>query len=108
MELKDFISETLVNILDGVQEANNKHQNKFKIIGEYARLNNINGGVNGNYVDFDITILVNESQDQKEKARIGVLTYLGIGIGAEASKESKQQESVHNNHKLKFKVFIES
>lgn len=55
MELKHFIKEALLNIVDGVEEANNV-RNRFKIIGVKHE-----SGIDGTYADFDVSVIVNEA-----------------------------------------------
>ena len=59
MELKQFIKEALLNITEGVAEAN-KEKDRFKIIGMKHE-----SGKDGNYVEFDVSIIVNEKSDNR-------------------------------------------
>jgi hypothetical protein len=98
MKLKDFIKEALVNVVEGVREANDIHQ-RFQLSGGYHHRKNIDG----QEVEFDISVIVKESSEENKKASILVAL---ANLGAGKSKENKHTDSSQNMHRLKFKVFI--
>lgn len=98
MELKQFIEETLISVVEGVEEANKKH-NRFQL----SELFHSGTGVSGQNVEFDVSVMVNESQEKGKKAGIFVAL---ANLGAEKSSDSKTIEANQNTHRLKFKVFV--
>ncbi len=100
MELKQFIKEALLNIVGGIEEAN-KAYNRFKIIG----IKHNDSGVDGNFVDFDVSVIVNELSSGEAGGRIGVsmnVVPFSANIGAKMDQTSLHQ----NTHRLTFKVYI--
>ncbi len=97
MELKDFIKRALLDIVNGVDEAN-LEQNRFRLA------NHINNrGTSGQKVEFDVSVIINETSESDTKGGIKVaLVNLGAGIGA----GKKEIESNQNVHKIKFEVFV--
>jgi len=98
MELREFIKQALLNIVDGVENAN-KIRNRFKIIGVKHE-----SGVDGNYADFDVSVIVNETFNDKTGGKIGV-NFLNV-VSANFGSEVDQNNLHQNTHRLKFKVFI--
>lgn len=98
MELKQFIKEALLNIVDGVEEANQEN-NRFKIVGVRHA-----SGVDGSYADFDVYVKVEDKQDGKIEGSIkgAILSVVSSGIDSKLDLSSSQQ----NIHHLSFKVFI--
>ncbi|MBT1444860.1 hypothetical protein KJI95_10030 [Shewanella sp. JM162201] len=106
MELKDFVKDTLIQICQGVNEA----QGEVNSIGGYV--NPAIYGVNGNpshfstlsqgegvfMVDFDVAVTVSEAEKQNGQAKISVATFLNAGGGID---NSTSQSSVT---KIAFKV----
>ncbi|MFM7023597.1 MAG: hypothetical protein ACKOXB_11535 [Flavobacteriales bacterium] len=94
MELKDFIKHTLLDVVNGVEEANIE-KNRFQLVSH----RNHGTGESGQKVEFDISIVVNESTENNFKGGIKVaLANLGAG--------KKESETNQNVHKIKFEVFI--
>ena len=56
MELKTFITDALVSVVEGVQNANNVY-NRFQISGGFHERKSING----EHVEFDVSVVVDES-----------------------------------------------
>lgn len=98
MELKEFIKEALVSVVEGVKEANEKHQ-RFQLSSGYHSGKDING----QEVEFDVSVFVNESSEKDNRAGIFVAL---ANLGAGKSSDSKEVESNQNTHRLKFKVFV--
>ena len=93
MELKNFISQTLVNIVQGVEDAN-KTTNRFKLA---SNIHNQIGS--GQDVEFDLSVMV--SQDSKEN----IDGKIGVAL-ASITGDIEQKESNQNLHRMKFRVFI--
>jgi len=94
MELKDFIKRTLIDIVSGVEEANNE-KNRFRLTSQVHH----GTGESGQKVEFDVSVIVNESSDSDIKGGIKVaLVNFGGGV--------KESESNQNIQKIKFEVFI--
>lgn len=98
MELKQFIKEALLNIVDGVEDANKTH-NRFKMIGVKHE-----SGIDGIYADFDVSVIVNETSSGGVDGKIGVsfLNVVSAGVGSKLDQTNLQQ----NTHRLTFRVFI--
>lgn len=91
MELKDFIKRTLLDIVGGVEEANTE-KNRFRLTSQVHHRT----GESGQKVEFDVSVIVNESSDSTMNGGIKVaLANLGGGI--------KESESNQNIQKIKFK-----
>lgn len=101
MELKDFIKETLLSIVKGVEFANGV-EHRFYIVGE--RSQTMADRV-GTYVDFDVAIVVNESKEEGKKSGIAVAV---ANVFGGKSKHSKEIQSNENVNRLKFKIFVSS
>ncbi|MDD2731749.1 MAG: hypothetical protein PHI53_00975 [Candidatus Pacebacteria bacterium] len=98
MELKQFIKEALLSITGGVEEAN-KRADLFKILGIKHE-----SGLEGNYADFDVSVVVNESSSDKTGGGINTsfLRVVSAGINSKIDQTSSHQ----NTHHLTFRVFI--
>ena len=98
MKLDNFIREALLNIVNGVESANNM-TSRFKLIGVKHE-----SGIDGIYADFDVSVMVNEKDNGgvKTKAKVSLLNV----VSAEVGVNSDQNSSYQNTHRLKFKVFI--
>ncbi len=93
-ELKQFISNTLLSIIQGVEEAN-VINNRFQMSGQIHSGKNING----EYVEFDIALEVSDSSEKSGKANIGVSI---IDVGGSIKSTQNNQ----NLHRLKFRIFV--
>lgn len=93
MELKNFISQALTNIVQGVEEAN-KTTKRFKLASathsQYGQ---------GQEVDFDVSVTASQDTEGDLNGKIGVAI---VNI----SSDVKLTESNQNTHRIKFKVFI--
>lgn len=93
MDLQKFITETLVSITSGVEDAN-KISNRFELSGQvHAR------GTSGQSVEFDVGIEVGKTKD---KGVDGGIKVAAIGVGG----TSKGSETYQQIHRLRFKVFV--
>lgn len=99
MELKQFVQEALLSFIEGVGEANTKH-NRFKIIG----IKRNESGIDGNYVDFDVSIVVGQKTSGKVggKASASILNVVSANIDSELDQIDSRQNVNH----LKFKVWV--
>jgi hypothetical protein len=99
MELKEFIKEALLNITTGVKEAN-KADNRFKIIG----IKHDKTGMDGNFVDFDVSIVVNETSTGGAGGKIEakLLNVVSAGVDSKISQTNSSQ----NMNRLTFKIYI--
>ena len=98
MELKQFIKEALLNITDGIDEAN-KETGRFKILGIKHE-----SGVDGNYAEFDVSVIVKEGSNSEIKNKIG--TSLLNVVSAKVGSRVDQSKEYNNSHRLTFKVYI--
>ncbi|MFA5714128.1 MAG: hypothetical protein WC998_00100 [Candidatus Paceibacterota bacterium] len=98
MELKQFIKEALLNIVNGIEEAN-KENDRFKILGVKHE-----SGIDGNFVDFDVSVVVNESSGSEVGGKVGA-SFLKV-VSASVDSKIDQTSSHQNIHRLTFKVYI--
>lgn len=98
MELQTFISNALLSIVDGVNDANKKND-CFELSGSFHS----GKGVDGTKVDFDLSVVVEESNEDG----IGKEGKLGINIFS-AGVNSQQKEVQKNSatQRIQFTVFI--
>lgn len=105
MELKDFISETLSQLLEGIIEAQNKSAQIGGRIVPYIRPSERQNEITVKtrdhmpiiFVDFDVSIVAGE--DKGSKATIGVVAGLfGGGVQGHSS------ENLQTANKIKFKI----
>jgi hypothetical protein len=106
MELKQFIAETLVQISEGIEDA----QKILRERGSEARINtNMTNTADGHvvtggrrrpveFVDFDVAILANEGTETKAGVGLTVASLLKLDAGGR-SNQTQGRES-----RIKFKV----
>lgn len=94
MELKDFIKTALLDVVNGVEEANGI-KNRFGLFGERHH----GKEVYGQYIEFDVGIVAAEKSGSDVK---GGLNISMARIGGNLA----QEESMQTDHRLKFKIFI--
>ena len=99
MELKKFISVALLNIADGIKEANSKYP-RFKTIGIKRDKN----GLDGDFIDFDVSVVVENISSVKGSGKISV-PVLGI-ISASMGLDADAAGSHQDTHHLKFRVWM--
>lgn len=107
MELKEFISKSLTEIIDGVSEA----QSYAKTKGAKINPADFNGGSNSNFllnngglgqeIEFDVAVNANETSDSKIGAGINVW---GVGIGGHST--AGQENSITSRIKFNILVFL--
>lgn len=107
MELKDFIRETLLNISQGVEEANETSQ-RFELSDQVHS----GKGINGTSVEFEVGVIAEEStvKNKEGKANSGIKVGFANLFNAQATiagGTSKQSDNTNQStHRLKFQVFI--
>ncbi|MES1939203.1 hypothetical protein T5B8_03100 [Salinisphaera sp. T5B8] len=106
MELSQFVTETLMQISTGIEDA----QKQLQAAGSTARINTfmtkdesgnlVIGGRRSSieHVDFDVAILANSGTETKGGVGITVASLLNVGAGGKSS-ESRGIES-----RVKFRV----
>ena len=88
MELREFVTSTLVDILDGVAEAHKETKH-----GEIAPNHNssgtaMNSGIsNVQTIDFEVSVKADESEGSKGKLRV-VAAIIGTNIQGQSSQSS--------------------
>ena len=120
MEIKDFIKEALLQIVDGVTSANNE----LKAKGAYIPTKNVAGeGVlvtinqekretkNHIKVDFDLAVVLSQSETTKldgslktsgeGKLKIAPFIKLGMGADAQGSVTNESQDENQTIHRIK-------
>ena len=98
MKLREFIKGALLDISNGVEDAN-EVQNQFKIIGDKHE-----SGIDGNLVDFDVSVIADEELNGKVKGEAGA-SWLNVVTG-KVGGEIGASESHQSIHRLNFKVYI--
>jgi hypothetical protein len=107
MELRDFIKETISQIIDGITESQEFAKSKKAVVNPFGMAGgNKDGfgylgytGEHASIVEFNVALTVNE--ELKGKASIGVLTGI-LGIGGQ--KETGTTNSSISN--ISFKIPI--
>lgn len=94
MKLKDFIRQSLLDVVNGVEEAN-EEKDRFRLTSH----KNLKTGERGQKIEFDISVIVDKSTENDLKGGIKV-AFANIG------GEHKEAENTQNVHKLKFEIFI--
>lgn len=111
MELKDFVRDTLLNIVQGVKEAQDVCNIEGAIISprDAGQLGHkVKIGSDMHYVqivDFEV-VLGEEMINEKNTGGKGVITAVlsCVGIGAELSKSNKHEDSNKAQTSVKFSV----
>ena len=94
MELKDFIKRTLLDVVNGVEEAN-AEKNRFRLTSH----KDFSTGERGQKIEFDISVIVDKSSENNANGGIKVAI---VNLGGEI----KDTESSQNVHKIKFEIFV--
>ncbi len=120
MEIKDFIKETLLQIVDGVTSANDELKSK----GAYIPTNNVIGeGLlatvnqkrretkNHIKVDFDMAVVLSQVDSTKldgslktsgeGKLKIAPFIKIGMGAGTEGSASNENKNENQSIHRIK-------
>jgi len=106
VELKDFVAETLMQISNGIEDA----QQRLKAKGSEARINtNMTETTDGHlvtggrrrpveFVEFDVAILVNEGLEKKAGGGLTVVSVFKLEAGGTSTR------STGSESRIKFKV----
>ena len=108
MELKQFVTETLVQISDGVQEAQKqlKERGSETIVNTNMTKTDMGHLVTGGrrrpveYVEFDVAILANEGTETKAGVGLTVASLLKLDAGGKSTQTAGRES------RIKFKVPI--
>jgi len=100
MELRDFISKSLIEITEGLKTANEKNDQKEVANRKYCfyidRQNHNKAYVASNYIEFDLLV----GFEKGEGAKAGLVAVFG-GVGAEV-------DSTHStSNRIKFKIKVD-
>lgn len=92
MELKDFITETIKQITDGVLEGDKYVKEKSKT----------DEGIRHQYtkVDFDIAVTSNEEEKGKIGGKVSVVQIFNAGASSESSNKTS------NYNRIKFNLLV--
>ena len=108
MELKEFVKETLTNIITGIYDSqkfmeDNNYDGEIcpKISSDWEKTGYVfsEGGKPIQNIDFDVAVTISEKKDTKGK--IGIIVS-SIGLGAEKNKEKSNGQ----NSRIKFSIPI--
>ena len=92
MDIKEFVSDTLKQIIDGVVDAQEYAKNEEAVVAPYH-----------NYqknISFDVAVTVDESKQKESKAGITVWS-IGAGVGG------KTESSSSTISRIKFEIPVE-
>lgn len=104
MEVKEFINETISQILDSVDELNAKYADtgaSVASLGDY----NYKGKWSKNYiteVDFDIALEVVTDKETGKGGRLGVASIFSGGIESTNKRQDQSLSKVHFTLPVKF------
>jgi len=109
MELKDFVSETLKHVMEGVKIAQEKAAEMGGVINPKGILNSDPKATRGpfgepvQYIDFDVVV----STSDLDKAKGGLGIFVGeIGIGVKG--EVEEQNTAVNRIRFSVPVYLPS
>ena len=98
MELQKFISSALLSVVNGVSDANLEND-CFELSGNVHSRKDVDGAK----VDFDLSVVVEQSNEQGSEKNGGLkIQILSAGINAQ-EKELQKNQSVQ---RIQFSVFI--
>ena len=103
MELSEFISKTLVQIVDGVRDGQETIGGRGGMAVPDEFLGDHGGLLQAEYQLIEIDVAVSESEGVEAKSGIGVFLG-GIGIGAQGANDS--QSVSLNRLRFKFPVML--
>ncbi|HUG82063.1 MAG TPA: hypothetical protein VML01_10395 [Bryobacterales bacterium] len=107
MHLKDFVRDSIVQIIEGVVEAREHTKDTGAIVGPAVAVDSSTVAKPGmafvgrkgvaQLVEFDVVVSISEGE--MSEAKVGVLSgIIGAGVGG------KSEETLHNVSRLKFSV----
>jgi len=104
MDIKDFVRDTLVQISNGVREAQDVVREDGGYVNPAARvgakdtaeshLTTINDGQSVFLVDFDIAVTVAEENSAEGEAKLKIASVLSVGGGAGTTTESTSSSRI--------------
>ena len=101
MELKEFVSKTIIEIFEGVKDAQEKSKGLNARVNPFEDIDSSNGIYTGKRNEIHFEVLLSELSNNESKGGIGV--FLGnFGIGA---NEKTGNENTLNT-KIKFSVEV--
>ena len=97
MEIKDFIKEAMLQIVDGVNEVNTALKEKGayipskQIMGENVTYKVEQDNTNRNIVnvEFDVAIMVSSTDSETMGAKLSVASIFGMNATSEGTKENQ-------------------
>ena len=108
MELKDFVKETLSQIVAGVEAAQTEVRDCGGLVNPAYRprkkepsashFGELDHGQNIFLIDFDVAVTVLEESGTEAKVKLNVVSLLGLGAGGESSNSNSA------TNKISFKV----
>lgn len=106
MELKQFVTETLVQISEGIEAAQKqlKERGSEAIVNTNMTKTDVGHMVTGGrrrpveYVEFDVAILANEGTETKAGVGLTVASFLNLDAGG------KSNQTAGRESRIKFKV----
>jgi len=99
MELQEFITETLIQIVNGVKAAQNLVKDSTAIIAPHGYLGGVQYRREMQSIEFDVAITTTDTTEAKAGAGVFVA---GISLGGQARGEASNQTL----SRIKFKVPI--
>lgn len=109
MDLKDFVSETIVQISQGIMEAQEKTKELGAVINPPTK-----GPADGNLfttvgnidyvvqkIDFDICVSVESSNSKESKGKLGVVTAF---VGGKVEKGTEENSANQSVNRIKFSI----
>lgn len=90
MDLKDFVAESIDQILLGIGEVKKRHGNvipTMRILPEKSHEPRGSGGNPIDLIEFDIAVSTAESSEDKVGGGIKVLNFINVGLNASTQKE---------------------
>lgn len=110
MEIKDFVRDTLVQIVTGIDEANKTlvSLDSFVASSNMAGLNCMHTSKNKvpHYVanvDFDIAVTTEQTNTAKDGVKFGI-SVVGVGLGMDLGSEHKGENQNQTISRIKFSL----
>lgn len=100
IELKEYIKKALLDIVEGIEEANSVKKDRFQLNTDIQKETK----EYGTQVNFDVTILINDLTSKKGEGKAGG-TVLSV-VSANLSGSMEKANTMQNTQHLSFKVFI--
>lgn len=99
MDLKEFISKTVSDIVEGIDDASSSLKNKSKMIGLYST-----GKSDQRHIEFDVAVVAS-NKDNKSESGNGEIKVWGVfQVGAKIKKTLETSNSTVS--RIKFGIRI--